>query len=1256
MSRSSGLDTQPEPRPENAGLGILSFTPARLRNRAMTIEDFSISSVEGSKPSYQSEEYAMREDWETVTWVFSDILQSLLAKEKENLPVVLTKGQQLIKMLVDHPNLKHEIVLENVMLRILFMLYDAKPLLRLTAYRILRHVLAGRETVAQLVQLKLLVNITLSFLTQTPEIEKLEALKLVRAIADIPEGASHLSVGVIKALVVLIEHEGDESSSPSALELRPLKTSSYSLLNGSPASLLCKMCVETLCELLLLNPELVFQGGGVRLLINLIVSALSEVSATCVLTLLSVLDLPQARILLRGGSDLDSLFSVFDMFEDDDSLGTAHESAKLHKRAMDMAFLLSVLMKTWTGILFFCHDDLSGFKLLLMNLKKKNSRLRSIIMDLLMDVLRLKVVPWLESSKLGSIIKRFTLFMENNHLNNTSTTFEYIQLATRTTEGNILAHHRGLILKILINCNIRQLLLVILNEEKDQAIIDQATFLLTKIYEMAVDYLPPEFYRDSLLGSADEPISINAITQIQSTTYAQMPNIPKSKRTVIRSHVREMAQEHRINLNDSAFKGLLTTSKTLHMKEFIDWNWTSLSQLFQGPIRNPQRFAEIQEKAPKLLKTFFSFLRPFKYRFGQIPLQYSPKYPTLKNPKIVIYVASQLIESLLTFDEGTQYLASTKLMAQLAEILAQVDPFSGITSDDPILSELRLTSTLSIGYVKFLGILSGSWNGIGILEQWQLLHLMNDIVESSATIETNNHLIFNLLNNLNYSLDSPVRLLLAKAMDVSNLRIKLFVLNQVLPPLISKSETELFVIDILVSLLCDENHDVVTLAIEALFDFYIVNENTSKMDVLVDSQPSVLVLEKNRHGSELLLHFCKTSKGFNYLKRLGYIDQKFNDCVKQLRTFEYLDQMENTIQQVFYPYLELSQRTKDLRHFFHYLASTEEGCAFFKHHLQLLDSILQTIRNLSVKLGIIEGETIPKLIKSPIASSMTLQSLNTTDSEDGREYADVFQDEDGSFHQSRSDINIRLNESSLEANADSAADERDYQLKQLKQNMWILGEIASAEYGFQLLDPSYSIFITEKHIAEVIVTMFNTASHWQFRGLAFFLLGMMAATEEGVEILDELNWVSVNSTTNTSISLAYPATMQNGFFLSEKTSILSFDDELILRLQNNLYVDEDINFESNQEMDNKVLTLINHLSSILGRIERKAREELTKLKTEHPLVFDNANLFLKVVNLVEKGSFKYRIRVFVFGLFDSLAILEDLVKRKRKNSFMKRQP
>ena len=94
-----------------------------------------------------------------------------------------------------------------------------------------------------------------------------------------------------------------------------------------------------------------------------------------------------------------------------------------------------------------------------------------------------------------------------------------------------------------------------------------------------------------------------------------------------------------------------------------------------------------------------SFYRPFKFRFCNIAI-------TKSNSQRYINIGCQLLELFLSLENGTRYLSTSKLLPQLSEIFAQVDKYSGISTNDAVLSRRRLDSTASIGYLRFIGVFS----------------------------------------------------------------------------------------------------------------------------------------------------------------------------------------------------------------------------------------------------------------------------------------------------------------------------------------------------------------------------------------------------------------------------------------------------------------------------------------------------------------------------------------------------------------------
>lgn len=1228
------------------------------RARAFTLDSFNISSVDNRRHAATTED-ELPKNSESATWIFSDILQSISIRDKDDIELIVNKSNQLVALMQANPSLKHEIVTENVISRIQFMLYHHASPLRCAAYRILRHSTADQETLQYLVRLKVLIYIIVTFSTLTPLLEKEEALKMVRHFINIPDGANYLSIGIVKAMVALVEHENEESQ-----EMGEDALSEFHV----PASL-SRLCIETICELAVIKPDIVFHGGGLRLLIYLIINASSDVAAACTIAVLTLLDRPDARLFLRNGFDLDSLISVYSYFEDNDE-GKTPSTKKYYNRALKISFILSIFLKTWTGIICFSHNKFDALKVLLSNLRKKNNKLRSMILDLLMDVMRIKALPWLENSLVGEVMGKFMRHITNSTSHKLH--YEYSIIDPQSFEYSIVSHYQGLLSKVLFNCDLIPLLFEIIDENKDEDVTMKTTFFLTNIINLSVNLLPRDFYLSHINEAFVRPLNLNSISKIEVATRLQELNGTKAKRREIKDLVTDITIESRLYVDDSTFKSMITNSKILAVKEVDEWNWTVISQIFQGPMRNPKRFQEVQEKYPKFLKTILSFYRPFKYRFSNLPLHASTKFPKMKNPKRIILIGCQLFEALLSFDEGAKFLATNKIMPQIAETFAQVDPFSGILSADPILSRRRLENTLSIGYVKFLGVFSESQNGIKVLEQWQLFQITSDIIGASNSNEENNHLIFNLLNNLNFTLKSPFNILLAKALSVSNWKVKVFALENCMPALLNTGETEIFAIKNLVSRLYDETDVVSQMAVDMLHDYYIVNNKVDKINILISFRPSILILSRWPAGKELLLTFCKTTEGFRFLHKNGFIESSFNESIQNLQGFEYLNSVEVSLRVLFYPYFDRNQsrltQTANLHHFFHYLLATEEGFNFFNSRRSYVDDAIRKVRRICERLNLIGSaqlEFADEELTTPITDLPYKLPSSGSDIRpqlvDSRAESSFFQD-----HITLDDVAVESPKyepkSAIEnVTFKSSEEEDEFLLRQLKQFLWLIGEIASANYGMQMLDPVYSSNLRSDHIVEIVHQLFLNSANWQLRGLAFYQLGKIAYTSEGVEILDDLQWKSVDNG-NQTLSLAYPQAMQDDDFFNveilnpykDASYYTLFGHDEVISVNGQIDLEDDIVIESYEELDAKVLALINYLSSVLSRIERKAKKELNRIKAEKPQVFGNTNLFLKTIRLIDKGKFSFRTRMFVFCLFNTGRIMETLTKKDRKNSNIKR--
>lgn len=1133
---------------------------------------------------------------ESPTWLLSDLLGNLSSVKDKDEYFIVAKGNDLVLLFQQNPGLKYNINLKNFINKIQFMFYYHVSEVRSMGYRIVRHIISNYETLTVLIQSKILIFIIITMSTTRSSLgEKEQALKLIREFLVIDKGADNLSIGVIKSLICLIEESESSSIEESNDSFIPATFHSQQTPQGFK-----NICIETICEIALLKPELIFHSGGFKVLINTIMNDSSaEVSANCILIFIKILDFKNSRKFLRNGYDLMSIISVFSSMEEElpDLKVSSKKSTNL--KLQKVSFLITILLKNFNGLMALSINKFKVVEDLISNLKKPHVKLRDNIMDILFDVLIIKPLPWLSSSSIGTSMETLGKLM-----NSKKYSFHYTpELQLGDFERKLTNHYKGLLTLIFIKHHILEYLLIIVEQNLNESNTKKATLLITHIYSIANNLLPPELTRDLLLLPT---LSSYSLLEIDKSVRLLNSTPKTDKYIVLKKYLKNISTKARYNVDDAEFKLLINSTKILTVKEFEEWNWNLLLNLIQGPLTNPKRFDEVVEKNPKFFKRIMSFYRPFKFRFCNIS-------KSAKNSWKYVTIGCQLLELFLKFDSGIRYLLNNKILPQLTEIVAQINPYSGISAKEPILSLKRLENTVSYGYLKFLGVLSTHPSGLKILEHWQFFSLFQDIIEGSTDSEKNNALIMELLKNVDYTIDSQFRIILAKAMKISNIKIRLYINNHLLTNLIKIQECEYFVIKLLVNNLYESRMEIVHKSIDLLNEYYSSN-NFKHLNLLIDLNPAIHILSRYKSGVNLLLNFLTIPKGFKYLEDFGFIEKEFNKWVN-ISEFSYLQQMETVIQNNFFPYLVSPMIENDFSsiNFFKYLLSTEEGLQYFSNYKQksYLDKLINDVYIVSQQF----------------------------DNDDG--FKDI---------ENQEPRHVQM-------------------LNSLKENLWILGSIALGTYGIQLLDPSYNITLN-KSIISIILDLFHTCPVWQIRGLCFFLIGLISTTIEGVEILDESNWISLFDQYSNSMSIAYPKkdifeifnvkisnpyrdakyyAIFNGNLTSTGTkgSTSMWD---IMDSSDAESPEDDLQPPNlaTEKVNDQVIYLIHQLNSVLGKIERKAIKELIKLKKNTPEVFDNLILFLEIIKTIDKGNFRFHKRRFIFDMFLDTKVLESLSRRDRK--------
>ena len=347
---------------------------------------------------------------------------------------------------------------------------------------------------------------------------------------------------------------------------------------------------------------------------------------------------------------------------------------------------------------------------------------------------------------------------------------------------------------------------------------------------------------------------------ISNHVYREMPNAGRPNETT-RSKLS-------VDMDELQFRSTVLDTQILSSSNYLKWKWDLINDIIEGPLLNPRRLDDAI-KNTKFLKRLVAFYRPFKHRF-------SDARNTKPNQRYV-RTGCALIKTLLQNPEGIIYLSENKLLRQLAECIAQLDPSSGLVSETPMLSSYRIAETLSGGYFALLGVLSGDPRGLHMIERWRMINMFYHIMD----LDGRDDLAQALLGNMDFSLDSHLRVMLSKALTACPKGIRIFATKLLRkyvtagadnsPIHASDSVRCEWAIRLLVTQLYDPEVQVCEMAVQILEE---ACNRKAYLEYVVRCRPALDHL--GEIGAPLLLRFLSTSLGYQYLDGLDYIGQEMD--------------------------------------------------------------------------------------------------------------------------------------------------------------------------------------------------------------------------------------------------------------------------------------------------------------------------------------------------------------------------------------------
>lgn len=1166
------------------------------RNRSNTVStsvsdsyylssDFSDNDVSNHLNSMRSDQ-----DISSPTWLLSDILQSLGDKDKDP-QYLVTRSNDLVILLQQNEYLKEDLVLNSISHRIQSLILNPTSEVVACGFRILRHIINDLESLKYLKSLDLDILLTIS-LTKDPKYscEREQALKLLRLFIDLPGGLDELSVGSVISLVQIAENPDD-----------PLKF----------------IAVETILEITLLNPQLSYKANSFKCLLQCLLDTSLPLSSLCLVAIVKMLELPMTRQFLIDECFIQSLVSFF------------MEAHIKTDRLQCVSFILTKLLKTWTGIIAFSQNNFTMLKQLINCLTSDSTNVKNVLIHVFFDIFRIRPLPWIQ--RLNSLSD--DIFTINDAVLITHPVKLGSALrSSPETEISFINHYTAMLLYICIECGLPNKLMEIRETVKDKKLSRKIIILISE-----VSYLRSNLLQHDLSKDIAPSFELNSLMEKELRKHHRSPGALKNSINKISLEYKSKAL---YNIDDLEFKNMINNSFVLVTKDYHNWNWTIITELLQGPLRSPKRFEEVI-KTTKLFKRLMSFYRPFKYRFSVARKN--------KNNKLFVKVGCEVFKALLSHSEGVKYLSENKLMPQMAECLAQIDPYSGITASDPLFSKQKLEATLSYGYFHFLGVLSDDVNGQRILEQWWIFDMLYHISDRKTNRED---VVKIIVKQMTYNSPGHLRIILNKIACTSSTTLRLFA-TETIGTLLEIEECEEFAVESLVNQLGDPAIQVCNKAVDLLTKYAI---GESRITRLIECKPPLEIL--GNAGVSLLLRIMSTESGFSYLQEINYVETEMERWV-EIKNKLYVLEVESLILK------ELANRHPKASNTTTNHTTNENNSSSNNNNNNSLvfsqfGDTMGSRNNNIIDFSIIKGNknTIPEHFFGSLVK--TVEGLSYLESDSTfTSFVEIIEE----YH-TLVQAGLTFSSSGL----DLTQEEIDDKVLEIKATLWVLGNIGSSEYGITLLELS--------GVIEKIIFLCSNAPNWSIKGTCFYIMGLLSQTEQGSEVLDSCGWVTTAPILKGPLLICLPKELGSFFKIKEIESPLNLEDDSSIPLFDKIIYEDFIPFLQNQKTvvhpsmnstlpgiigsnslvsttysqdyllvkevyDNLILLLVN---------ASKAHSNLNKIKLRFPHIFESEPAVLKIIFAVlERYRFKAGARKYLLlELINVNKIMEVLFKRNRK--------
>ncbi|XP_034935765.1 rapamycin-insensitive companion of mTOR [Chelonus insularis] len=624
------------------------------------------------------------------------------------------------------------------------------------------------------------------------DIERMQALRLVRRILVL--APKHFSPVLARSLISLTNGGLEE------------KDRSF------------RVFLATLCELGVLNSNLLISCGGVGALTR---AAMTGLSPAIIESIIGVLLRLLANPETRSSVSLMCLASPY--CELHTSINDRSRENRETRFAASKQALLSVL-RSYSGVINFCNpNDNAGLKAIADILYVEQLEVRGAVLELLYELLGLPLPMWTDEPDVALAAVDPCRQRENWKLSEGFVAAEGKSVLPSLASHcpNITELHLSLLVYILLECGLHRALAETI-VSADTFISVRAAVLLGGLLHLAHSLLPPDVCdltpplpnllehaslgrhqalaavtilgrMHAMMRRKPAPSSLFLDRILQSGTWL-LPSMPRRQRTSSRNWLRR----------ESPTTPLLKDAQVLSSKDALAWNWPVIRSILRS------REDSVLDSDHKLfMKRLVRYFKPSSNTFSRVEL-----ITNASLARDATLAGCDLVNCLLEMHEPE----GTRLLNELiSDIADQINAIKTLPSaHECLFSPRHMTTTCCQKYFLFLGQLSHSAKGTVILKSFNLLEKLEDLA-----IATNHDCYVKLIiSTLDYSRDGPNRKVLRKIISSASVEQTRLYATQFLRLILRAKITDAcqWALSLIVDRLADDSKSVALAALEALHE------------------------------------------------------------------------------------------------------------------------------------------------------------------------------------------------------------------------------------------------------------------------------------------------------------------------------------------------------------------------------------------------------------------------------------------------------